>query len=728
MINDETMVARSRYLQRVMLASGAVLSVHAFTRTRMVLTRELSTLLDAFDGAQPFARWIERCVTLQAVAVDTARACLLELARQGVLFAGTSQQEEAHYSGWLSEYFDRDPGGPSRWSRDTTHGATWCYAIEVPRDATSFAPLRHSARVVLLGACDLQMEADILRAEARAHDLDLDVTVTLEGDVELVAERPHDVVILGMLQARHAMFMATGDRPHEIYLARVRELVGQLRQRTAAPILIHGLPVPTCSPLGLADRGLASHRNRCRLANLGLVELAAGGDNLYVVDVDAAFGRFGSGRLLDDATVSFHHMGSLRWLEQRPVNELRAVHDVFPPLQQLDAFGPAETYAYEKVVAAEHVALILAILGLGRRKCVVLDLDNTLWPGVLAETGAPFAWNSSLGPPYSYVGLYFGLHEALHALKRRGVLLACISKNDESVVRELWRYPPGYNFVARLLRIEDFVACRINWDDKVSNLISLAAELHIGLDSLVFVDDSPVERERVRQYLPEVMVLGDNPFTLRWQLLTAACLQAPTITEESARRSEMVQAELLREELRRAAPDPADFLASLEIRCEVTRLGWGDDLERAHELVTRTNQFNTTCRRYARHELAALAAAPDARVYALRVEDRLIPYGLVGLCVVEGSVIELMALSCRVIGLGVEDVFLRAVLNDLRAAHPIIDGRLVAAPRNQPARHVFRRNGFAPEDDERWRFDATRPGSVPAIEPYYRVVAPARAA
>ena len=139
--------------------------------------------------------------------------------------------------------------------------------------------------------------------------------------------------------------------------------------------------------------------------------------------------------------------------------------------------------------------------------------------GRIAETGVPFAWAPEIGGPNSFIGLYFGIHEALRVLRRRGIVLACVSKNDEATVRALWRYGQPYPH-HRLLSPEHFVCSRINWEDKAVNIQSIADELGFPLDAFIFVDDSPRERERIRQSLPDVTVLGDDLFSLRRTLLT----------------------------------------------------------------------------------------------------------------------------------------------------------------------------------------------------------------
>src|SRR6201992_1731569 len=305
-----------------------------------------------------------------------------------------------------------------------------------------------------------------------------------------------------------------GGHRHEIYIAQAKNTLVKLREKTSAPILIDNLPEPTVQPLGIAERGRHGHRTRFRMANLALVELAERVPDVYVVEIAPAWAAEGSIPLLDDWQVGFTHMGSPGWRLQRPESEKAAVYGLLPDMKGLIQAVDGDPYRREAAIARTHVDMLMGVLGLGRKKCVIVDLDNTLWPGVLAETGAPFAWEPAISGVFSFVVLYFGLHEALLCLKKRGIVLACVSKNDEAVVRELWKYADHYPR-ERLLTLDDFVTTRINWNDKVENIQSIAEELGFASDAFVFIDDHPVERDRVRQRLPDVEVWGENPFTLR---------------------------------------------------------------------------------------------------------------------------------------------------------------------------------------------------------------------
>src|SRR5262249_12122621 len=245
------------------------------------------------------------------------------------------------------------------------------------------------------------------------------------------------------------------------------------------------------------------------------------------------------------------------------------------------------------------------------------------------ETGSPFAWDPAVSGTFSHVGLYFGLHEALLCLKRRGIVLACVSKNDEATVRELWTYPAHYP-KDRLLTPDDFVTWRVNWHDKVENIRSIADELGFALETFLFIDDHPIERDRVRQRLPKVEVWGENLFALRRRLLDDPRLQVPRITEESSARTDLVKAQLNRQQLRAEIIDERDYVASLQIECRIARVVGDDRLDRISELFARTTQFNTSGRKFSVAELSAMIRDTNAWIFSLDVADRFGEQGLVG--------------------------------------------------------------------------------------------------
>jgi len=707
---------RSRFVHLLPVGDDRSLIVHAISHMRLPANGEICALLEHFTEPRRIPEDCEAMTALFPQARDTRtdlreviERTVLDLRERQILTDQTPEQELASVGAELAPTHGRDPAEIlERYRRDRQQGPASYWAVGASYGIDDFAATGESLDVILMGDCDIQMEADFLRREAARRGIDLRVSATFPDDIRFVGERKHDAVFIGALRARHLVAddLADGLNPHAAFIAFATQLLTQLREMTSAPILIDNLPEPTVQPMGLAERGIAGHRTRFRLTNVALAELANSLPGVYVVDVAAALAAVGSERMLDDGQVGFTHFGSPGWMLQRPESEKAAVHGIFPDVAPLAHRLDGDPYGREALMAARHVDALVTLTGSGRKKCVILDLDGTLWPGVLAETGSPFAWSPEVSGAFSFIGLYFGLHEALLALKKRGIVLVCVSKNDEATVRELWKYPDHYP-VQRLLTPDDFVTWRINWNDKVGNIREIAAELGFALDAFLFIDDNPVERDRVRQRLPEVEVWGEDPFGLRRRLLNDPRLQLPVITEEAAARSTLVKAQIERQHLRAETLDDARYIESLGIQCRIECLTPSSArLQRVEELFQRTTQFNTNGRKFSATELAALAGNPDARVFALDVSDRFGHHGLVGSAVVAGSEIQGLVISCRALGMGIEHSFLRHVLDTMRGTmkgtSPALRGHIIPTARNIPVRNLYCDNGFEEGEGGVW--------------------------
>ncbi len=699
------LIRTSAYVHLTPLDAERVLVLHAVSQLRLVVDAQVGAILEWFAEPRDIPAEMPGLLACHPYDAETLAGALAALMERGVLTGETPEAEAAEVAAKLHALHGRDPGEAlDRMRREAKEGGDPYWAVSKARGLEDLGrPMRHRLQVLLFGDCELQMEADFLRREGAARGVDVKVAASFPDDLRLAAEREHDAILIGALRSRRLVAMGSaadhaGD-PAAVYLNEARHIIEGLRAHSARPILIDNLPEPTVQPLGLADRGLHGHRSRFRRLNLMLEELAAGYDDVHVVDIAAALNAEGAARLIDDGLVGFTHFGSPGWMLQRPEAEKAAVHGIIPDAGPLIAAVGADPYAREAAAARAHMDVLGVVMALDRKKCVILDLDGTLWPGVLAETGAPFAWSPEVSGQYSYVGLWFGIHEALKSLKRRGILLACVSKNDEAVVRELWRYDQHYP-VERLLTRDDFVTWRVNWQDKAANIASIAEELGFARDAFLFVDDHPVERERVRQALPEVEVWGEDLYGLRRQLLADPRLQVPSISGEAAQRTDLVKAQLAREQQRTTAGGKAEFLASLELVASFEQPTDAPTLERVAELFARTTQFNTTGRQFSSGELAQ--AAVEGRVFSARAKDRFGDYGLVAGCVVEAGEIAAFAMSCRVIGLDVEHRFMAHVLDCLADAHLEVLGRIVETSRNGPVRNLYADAGFA-FDGHVWR-------------------------
>jgi FkbH-like protein len=426
-----------------------------------------------------------------------------------------------------------------------------------------------------------------------------------------------------------------------------------------------------------------------------LVELYT---DVHVVDIAAALNAAGAERLVDDWLVHFSHFGSPGWMMQRPESEKRAVHNISPDATPLAEMLGGNPYLREPIAAKAHMDALVAATALDQKKCIIVDLDGLLWPGILAETGSPFAWTEEISGPYSYVGLYFGLHDALLTAKKRGILLACVSKNDEDTVRRLWLYEPHYG-AADLLTPNDFITWRVNWNNKVDNIRSISEELGLALSSFIFIDDSKIECERVRRQLPQIEVWNESPFFLRRRILTDPRIQSPHKTIQSGLRTELTRAKLNRQAARGQAIDEEQFIASLELETKVEVLNSEEKLARVAELFERTTQFNTTNKKYTVAELYALLRDPAAHIFVMHVRDRFGDHGLVGAAVIRNREITGLVLSCRVLGIGIENKFVQYILTVLSSDKTVVlTATIVETDRNMPVRNIFKDNDFAFEN------------------------------
>lgn len=354
--------------------------------------------------------------------------------------------------------------------------------------------------------------------------------------------------------------------------------------------------------------------------------------------------------------------------------------------------------------AARDVQAALRGLAGGARKLLVLDLDDTCWGGIVGDQG----WqNLRLGGHDSVGEAFVDFQRAAKALTRRGVVLGIVSKNEESVALEAIRSHPEM-----VLREADFVGWRINWQDKARNVAELAQELNLGLQSVVFIDDNPVERARVREALPEVLV-PDWPEDKRLYpsaLRALRCFDAPALSREDAERTQLYASEKKREALKRDVGSLDAWLEGLGIRVVAEPLSPAN-LTRAAQLFNKTNQLNLSTRRLTEQELEAWAAGEGRALWAVGVSDRFGDAGLTGLLGVEarGDTLHVVdfLLSCRVMGRKVE-----ATLAHLAVAHARarglerVEARYVPTAKNKPCLDFWKGSGFTEAEPHRFVWDA----------------------
>lgn len=314
---------------------------------------------------------------------------------------------------------------------------------------------------------------------------------------------------------------------------------------------------------------------------------------------------------------------------------------------------------------ARRVARAVRAITASAAKCIVVDLDDTLWGGVLGDDGPEGIQLGGSHPGNVFVDI----QRALLQLRARGFLLAIVSKNYESTVQSALMTHPEM-----IVRPSDFAAIFANWDPKPVNLRRIAETLQIGLDSLVFLDNNPIEQAQVRSELPMVHVLDldADPMSYVDALVGCPLLDRPRLLAEDCSRAEMYQQESQRRDLLVSAQSVEAYLADLQMTAS---LGRADtmSLERVHQLLHKTNQFNLTTRRYTIEDVRRFDQSAEARVAWLRLRDRLGEMGIV--CVgiirkIDDSLWEVdsFLMSCRVMGRRVEDAFLSHLFDLARTA------------------------------------------------------------
>ena len=351
-------------------------------------------------------------------------------------------------------------------------------------------------------------------------------------------------------------------------------------------------------------------------------------------------------------------------------------------------FSPSLLPVYADVVART----VAAVRGLSR-KCLVLDLDNTLWGGVIGDDGLA---GIVLGQGSATGEAYLAVQRMALALRARGVVLAVCSKNEEANARAPFREHPDM-----LLREEHIAVFQANWTDKAANLRAIAETLNIGVDALVFLDDNPAERMQVRRALPLVAVpeLPEDPALYARTLAAAGYFEAVSFSKEDRQRAEMYQANAQRAAALSASGDVGAYLASLDMVCTIDVV---DDVARTRvaQLINKSNQFNLTTRRYSEAELVAAIRNPAKHVVQVRLVDRFGDNGVIAVLIADKASdaweIDTWLMSCRVLGRRVEEACLAHLAAAARAAGArALIGRYIPSPKNGMVKDHYGKLGFS---------------------------------
>lgn len=333
-----------------------------------------------------------------------------------------------------------------------------------------------------------------------------------------------------------------------------------------------------------------------------------------------------------------------------------------------------------------------------RKKCLILDLDNTLWGGILGEDGIA---NLKIGDTYPGLA-YLHFQEAILEAANAGIILAICSKNNEDDVVEVFEKHPF-----QLIKFNKISAYRINWQDKVTNIQEIAEELNIGLDSIVFIDDNPVERERVKQMLPEVTVpdFPESPYLMvkYFKNIYDQYFQAYRLTNEDLNKTSQYISNAERNVFKKAFSSVDDYLKSLEMELNIFEAS-NFTIPRIAQMTQKTNQFNLTTKRYTEDDINNKLLNGDL-VYCVAVKDKFGDNGISILSIVtfenDTAFIDTFLLSCRILGRNIEGAFLNYLINLLQDRNiKYLKSIYIPSGKNKQTENFFEKMNFILEKIE----------------------------
>ncbi len=454
----------------------------------------------------------------------------------------------------------------------------------------------------------------------------------------------------------------------------MQSLTQRIKERSSAKIILHNYEVPVYSPLGILEN---KHE-------FGFIEATEGlnsclrstfkSDNqVFVFDYNSFCSRIGKKNVMDH---KMYYLGDMK----------------------LDL-------KYMPLLANEYLSYIKPLMSINK-KCIVLDLDNTLWGGVIGEDGLE---GIKLGPtPEGRPFLEF--QKYLLSLYNRGVILAINSKNNlDDVLNVLKEHP------YMILKEEHFASMQINWNDKISNMKAIEEEINIRMDSFVFIDDDKLNREMIKGALPEVLVidLPEDHSLYSKTLLEVNDFNTLQITEEDKKRGSMYAAQKRRHEIQKTVTDVTEYLRKLETVVTIEKAN-SFTISRIAQLTQKTNQFNMTTRRYLEEVVNHFAASTNYLIVSVKVEDKFGDNGITGATVVEKRNgtwrIDTFLLSCRVLGRKIEETLLAYIVEQARKEKvKTLIGEFVHTKKNAPAIEFYKTNGFnlikKDNGKEIWEYD-----------------------
>jgi FkbH-like protein len=515
-----------------------------------------------------------------------------------------------------------------------------------------------SVKTAFLGSFTIEPLVDYAIVEAAARSIELQTYIAPYGQFNQELLNPQSELYRSKPQITFLLLEAESESIEE-QAAHLQDLVDAFLKNSTGVLVINTFPACPSWPLQvLPDQ----RRISIEKINAGILERYKNHPRIQVIDLDGLVAYAGCQNAMS------------------------------PQMMSMARIPFSETFL--KLLASKVVSHVVATAGLSK-KCLVLDCDNTLWSGIIGEDGL-----DGIAIGRDWPGREFlEFQKAILELYEQGVILALNSKNNPADVMQVLNEHPQM-----LLREKHFASIMANWDPKPQNMQKIAEQINIGLDSMVFIDDNPAERELIRQTLPQVETLEmpADPSLFARTLRETGLFARAYLTEEDKKRGEIYASQRQRDHFQKSCATLDDFLKSLEMVVSI-RLAGKDDVKRTAQLTQRTNQFNLTTRRYTEADIAGMTQDPNWRIYVLGLKDKFGDNGTVGLAIVKTRpkdwFIDTFLMSCRVIGRQVEDALVDRILRDaIEAGCESVSAEYIPSAKNNLVADFWDKMGFTRQD------------------------------
>ncbi|WP_042683772.1 HAD-IIIC family phosphatase [Candidatus Nitrosotenuis chungbukensis] len=458
----------------------------------------------------------------------------------------------------------------------------------------------------------------------------------------------------------------------------IQNLANAFTSKTKSKLVIANFPLPTYSPHGIFETKTEYGLHKMiEDLNSRLIDSFANSDSIYIYDFNGFVSQYGEDNIFDYKQFLF--------------GDMKISLDYIPYL------------------ANDLIGYVVGHLGLSK-KCIILDLDNTLWGGIVGEDG----FNGIRLGPEPPGNSYLEFQRVLLSLYQRGIILAINSKNNYDEALKVIKEHPYM-----VLREEHFASIRINWNDKVSNMKEIANELNIGADSMVFFDDDPVNREYMRINMPQILTvdLPQDPSQYAQTIKKMNEFSVLSITDEDAQRGKMYLEQRKRSDLEQSAPDLESFLKNLDLKVLIKNAN-EFTIPRISQLTLKTNQFNLTTKRYQESDIKKLSEDDRYVVGCAQVTDKFGDNGITGVFIVRKEnpkewFIDTFLLSCRVMGREVEKGILGYIINKAKENEiERIKAQFIPSQKNKPIEEFLPNCGFQ-KDGDYWIYQSKTQFTIP---------------